>query len=104
MKLFCCKCAEEIKGNVVILHKMDYMRLKTFGSSGCACETTEGQIAELCCAHDEFYQEKLSKLREAFKTLMLNTNLAEWNTDTCNATINLLRAVREVLEDEHGSI
>ena len=62
VNIVCCSCAEEIKGSVVILPKNDYLRLRYFGSSGCACETEEGKIVMLCCAHEEYYQTIIRNL------------------------------------------
>lgn len=59
----------------------------------CICETENGQIVELCCTHDEYYQAKLSKLREAHENLQLSIG-----DTTFEALDNLQIAVKELLE------
>lgn len=95
--IYCHDCAREIKSSVVILKKQDYMRLKQFGTSGCACETDAGKIVELCCAHNEYYQDKLTKLREAFKEAV---NIFNTQGDLMYyVSKKLLMVVKELLEE-----
>lgn len=104
--IYCFGCAKEIKSSVVILNKKDYERIRLFGvTSGCVCETEDGQIVELCCAHDEYYKKQLSKLKAIYERYKhLDVPLSDEYIDSSDDFPGHIRrelwmAVREILKE-----